>query len=81
MPNNPNDHLSPAQVRGARSATRDDRAPAAWKRAAQALSGSAPSRASLNVLLRTKGWNPVWGRYLMSGRAGRVSIRRRRLAP
>jgi len=81
MTSHPTDHLSPAQVRGARSATRDDRAPGAWKRAAQALSGSAPSRGSLKVLLRAKGWNPVWGRYLMSGRAGRMSIRRRRLAP
>jgi hypothetical protein len=81
MPNIPNDRLSPAQVRGARAATRDNRAPAAWKRAALALSDSTPSRASLDVLMRAKGWHPIWGRYLMSGRAGRISIRRKRLAP
>jgi hypothetical protein len=81
MPKGPIDKLSPSQIRGARAATRDDRAPAAWKRAAQTLSGATPSRSSLAVLLRTKGWNPVWGRFLMSGRAGRISIRRRRLAP
>lgn len=81
MPDKRIDHLSPAQVRGARAATRDDRAPAAWKRAAHALADSTPSRASLDVLMRAKGWRPVWGRYLMSGRSGRISIRRRRLAP
>ncbi|HVO16086.1 MAG TPA: hypothetical protein VMV26_12765 [Alphaproteobacteria bacterium] len=81
MPNTPIDHMSPAQIRGARSATRDGRAPAAWKRTALTLSESTPSRASLTVLLRAKGWNPVWGGYLLSGRSGRISIRRKRLAP
>ncbi|MGE5147356.1 MAG: hypothetical protein ACM3N5_11440 [Candidatus Eiseniibacteriota bacterium] len=74
-------HLSPAQVRAARAVLRDDRAPAAWKQAAQTLNGpDAAAGADLEGLLHAKGWQPVWGRYLLTRRAGAVKAIVRRLA-
>jgi hypothetical protein len=72
------DHRSPAEIRAARAVTRDGRAPAVWKRAARTLAGMAPSDAALGGLLRAKGWRPVWGRYLLAQRAGRVTALPRR---
>lgn len=74
-------HLSPAQIRAARTVLAEGRAPAAWKRAAKAVgdAGSATQR-NLDTLLRAKGWQPVWGRYLLTRRAGAVKAIIRRLA-
>ena len=74
-------HLSPAQIRAARTVLSDGRAPAAWKQAAKALeSEAAPKDGDLPELLRAKGWQPVWGRYLLTRRAGAVKAIVRRLA-
>lgn len=64
---------TPAQVRAARAVTADDRAPRAWKQAAESIGRSALGSMSLNELLHAKGWRPHWGRYLLMHRDSRVA--------
>lgn len=73
------DQLSPAQVRAARTATRDGRAPAVWKSAARTLGRPALAKYRLADLLRAKGWHPVWGRYLLTHQDSRVTPLQRQI--